>query len=750
MKKILKGVSILIIVVFASFLVVNVFADDKPKVKKYLRLSNASAVLYTDNNLYLWGSGSDRSNQNIVIENVKNIITTNVNNRYNEDLLIVDLENNLKIISKDYFYNEETEESIDFYSLENVIDTTVTDIKLIDKNHILTTDNKLYKYNYIYHQYPSSDSVDIEFKQTLIAENVKEWSWNSSSESYLILDFDNNLYAYGANIYGKKINDGNDITEEPILIAENVKYFSNGGLNSSDDRLNGNFYLTYDNELYFMSNYLAYPKLIKNNVTKFLYNNYYIKNGQTYYLSYSIKENEIIIYQDYFVLSDELEIKSTNWNSYFLSKNGNLYNSNYDKIMPNVKRITFSDSNNIYALKENGELIHIYDLANGSKPKLYKKMSKVKEIINSETYIMEDDTIFVSGANANYDIANFNGQGSSNYKNYSIIKGIPNVPENISVSQVILNNVDKTDFVVGDSYDFYAYVYPSNAANTEVIWESSNEEVATVNQKGTLSFHKPGTATIRVKSASTNHSDEIEITVHPKNSSIEILGDKEIIVNKNTETLLKVKINPDGVLPQKLNWTSNAGKDEEYDRDIIYFYTNSYEEYCEYEVCASSYNEIVFTARKAGKYTITVTTEDGLYSDSIVVNVVQGVTSFGLNPDTNNVLGSTLYIYMKESKYLDLNVKVYPEDATDKEIIYTSSDESIATVDKNGRVTAKRAGKVTINFKAKNYDVERDINILIFDNTVSTIIGDVDGDGIVDILDLVKLRRHVAGVEAIQ
>jgi len=140
----------------------------------------------------------------------------------------------------------------------------------------------------------------------------------------------------------------------------------------------------------------------------------------------------------------------------------------------------------------------------------------------------------------------------------------------------------------------------------------------------------------------------------------------------------------------------------------------------------------------------------GKYSDSIKVNVVQGITSFGINPDYNNYLGGTLYIYMKESVYMDLNVKIYPEDATDKEIEYSSSDESIATVDSTGRVTAKKAGKVTITFKAKNYDVERSINVLIFDKTVDTKLGDVDGDGIVDILDVVKLRRHVAGVEALQ
>ena len=40
-----------------------------------------------------------------------------------------------------------------------------------------------------------------------------------------------------------------------------------------------------------------------------------------------------------------------------------------------------------------------------------------------------------------------------------------------------------------------------------------------------------------------------------------------------------------------------------------------------------------------------------------------------------------------------------------------------------------------------------DYNILIFDKTISTKLGDFDGDDIVDILDVVKLRKHLAGVE---
>ena len=43
-----------------------------------------------------------------------------------------------------------------------------------------------------------------------------------------------------------------------------------------------------------------------------------------------------------------------------------------------------------------------------------------------------------------------------------------------------------------------------------------------------------------------------------------------------------------------------------------------------------------------------------------------------------------------------LNATVYPEDATEQTITWSSSDESIATVDENGLVTGVSEGKATI------------------------------------------------------
>ncbi|EPY2306188.1 Ig-like domain-containing protein [Clostridium sporogenes] len=52
-----------------------------------------------------------------------------------------------------------------------------------------------------------------------------------------------------------------------------------------------------------------------------------------------------------------------------------------------------------------------------------------------------------------------------------------------------------------------------------------------------------------------------------------------------------------------------------------------------------------------------------------------------------------------------LNAKVLPEDATNKKVVWSSSNEKIATVDKDGKVTAIKEGQVTITAKVEGTDL---------------------------------------------
>ena len=97
------------------------------------------------------------------------------------------------------------------------------------------------------------------------------------------------------------------------------------------------------------------------------------------------------------------------------------------------------------------------------------------------------------------------------------------------------------------------------------------------------------------------------------------------------------------------------------------------------------------TAKGAGQATIKVTV--GEVSATCKVNVVQPVTSIYLNKTALEMTALDTY---------QLQASVYPSEANNKEVSWESSDEKVATVDKNGLVQAKEKGTAVITAKAKD------------------------------------------------
>jgi uncharacterized protein YjdB len=100
------------------------------------------------------------------------------------------------------------------------------------------------------------------------------------------------------------------------------------------------------------------------------------------------------------------------------------------------------------------------------------------------------------------------------------------------------------------------------------------------------------------------------------------------------------------------------------------------------------------TAKGNGKATITVTTKDQGKSATCVVTVAQYVTSISLDKTSLSLeIGSEATLSV---------TSVQPDNANDKTYTWSSSDSSIASVDKSGKVTAKAKGKATIKATAND------------------------------------------------
>lgn len=93
-----------------------------------------------------------------------------------------------------------------------------------------------------------------------------------------------------------------------------------------------------------------------------------------------------------------------------------------------------------------------------------------------------------------------------------------------------------------------------------------------------------------------------------------------------------------------------------------------------------------------GTATIIVTTNDQGKTANCIVTVAQRVTGISIP--------STLSI--EEGQEQTLTVSITPDNANDKTVIWSSSAQSVASVDENGKVVAKSRGKTTIKAETKD------------------------------------------------
>ena len=223
---------------------------------------------------------------------------------------------------------------------------------------------------------------------------------------------------------------------------------------------------------------------------------------------------------------------------------------------------------------------------------------------------------------------------------------------------------------MGGSETLTATVAPADATNQKVTWKSSDAAVASVDANGKVTGVKAGEATITVTTEDGGKTATCKVTV--KAATVAVTG---VTLNKATLSLiagasetLTATVAPADATNKKVTWKSS-------DAAVATVDTNG-----------------KVTAVKAGEATITVTTEDGGKTATCKVTVKPNLVS--------EITLAALAIYVGESKAVTATVK--PDDATNKALTWTSSDETVATVDATGKVTGKKIGTATITATAQD------------------------------------------------
>lgn len=143
------------------------------------------------------------------------------------------------------------------------------------------------------------------------------------------------------------------------------------------------------------------------------------------------------------------------------------------------------------------------------------------------------------------------------------------------------------------------------------------------------------------------------------------------------------------------------------------------------------------TAKSSGIATIKVTANDG-FGASVTIDV----TVDGKKVENITLSATEHIMYVGEST--TLTATVTPDDATNKGVMWVSSDDNVATVDADGLVTGISAGEAIIYAIAKDGSgVEANCAVTI----KAKVSGDADGDDELTIADIVIIAKKVVGIE---
>ncbi|WP_194768852.1 Ig-like domain-containing protein, partial [Tamlana sp. I1] len=121
------------------------------------------------------------------------------------------------------------------------------------------------------------------------------------------------------------------------------------------------------------------------------------------------------------------------------------------------------------------------------------------------------------------------------------------------------------------------------------------------------------------------------------------------------------------------------------------------------------------TGKQTGSSTVTVTTEDGNFTDACNVTVQEITTHV-----TSVVLDYDNYV-AHVGEVETMGVQVNPSNATNPALNWISSDENILEVNENGKITPKAAGTVTLTATAWDGGLSDISNITVLDVPINTL-----------------------------
>ena len=235
-------------------------------------------------------------------------------------------------------------------------------------------------------------------------------------------------------------------------------------------------------------------------------------------------------------------------------------------------------------------------------------------------------------------------------------------------------------------------ILPLASDNQKLKWSSNATDIASVDENtGVITAHKVGDAVITATATDgSGISASTKIHVTPlKISQIEM--SKEMSLLHSLSKQIEVNIAPELADNKTLKWTSD-------NEDI-----------------ATVTQEGVVTGVNVGSANITATTTDG--------TELSATCKVTVNPVTIELSTNTINL-QKGSEYVEQTATVLPENYEHKDVVWTTSGNGVASVDKDGHITANKPGVDTLRCSL-SYDshIYSECRVIVYEDNVVYVGG---------------------------
>ena len=277
----------------------------------------------------------------------------------------------------------------------------------------------------------------------------------------------------------------------------------------------------------------------------------------------------------------------------------------------------------------------------------------------------------------------------------SIIRGIEKISSDIivgrakeiSVTGITLKN-NNFSLMVGQNAKIEPIIKPSNASNQALLYESSNNNVATVSNDGEIKAKIVGKCEIIVKTVDGNYEARASIDVYDNNKK----DNKNIVLNK-TNVSLKVG--------DKLELQASY----EPKSSIITWISDNVN-------VADVTNNGIVTAKGIGSTTITAKIDEETYATCKIEVKNNNVNVSSISVTPNNAT-------LKIGDTITLSKTILPSNATNQSVTWSSSNPSVVTVSSNGVVTALSSGTAVITVTTVDGKKTARANINVLSDNIS-------------------------------